>query len=89
MSVKNERKPKIIAENRLHETDTGSPEVQVAVLTDRISHLTAHMKGHKKDFHTRLGLLKLVGKRRRLLDYLKGSDIESYRQTIENLGLRR
>ncbi len=89
MSVKNERKPKIITENRLHETDTGSPEVQVAVLTDRINHLTAHMKIHKKDFHTRLGLLKMVGKRRRHLDYLKNSDIESYRQTIANLGLRR
>jgi small subunit ribosomal protein S15 len=73
----------------LHEKDTGSPEVQIALLTDRVSHLTEHMKAHKKDFHTRLGLLKLVGKRRRLLDYLKRSDVESYRQVIANLGLRR
>jgi len=73
----------------LHEKDTGSPEVQIALLTDRVNHLTEHMKAHKKDFHTRLGLLKLVGKRRRLLDYLKRSDVESYRQVIANLGLRR
>jgi small subunit ribosomal protein S15 len=89
MSVIRERKAQIISENRLHEKDTGSPEVQIALLTDRVSHLTEHMKAHKKDFHTRLGLLKLVGKRRRLLDYLKRSDVESYRQVIANLGLRR
>ncbi len=89
MSVIRERNAQIISENRLHEKDTGSPEVQIALLTDRVSHLTEHMKAHKKDFHTRLGLLKLVGKRRRLLDYLKRSDVESYRQVIANLGLRR
>ncbi|MCK4372502.1 MAG: 30S ribosomal protein S15 [candidate division Zixibacteria bacterium] len=89
MSVIRERKAQIISEHRLHEKDTGSPEVQIALLTDRVSHLTEHMKAHKKDFHTRLGLLKLVGKRRRLLDYLKRSDVESYRQVIANLGLRR
>jgi len=87
--VSQERKAQIISEHRLHEKDTGSPEVQVALLTERINHLTEHMQMHKKDYHTRLGLLKLVGKRRRLLDYLKRSDIESYRQVIANLGLRR
>ncbi|MCK4460838.1 MAG: 30S ribosomal protein S15 [candidate division Zixibacteria bacterium] len=89
MSVIRERKAQIISEHRLHEKDTGSPEVQIALLTDRVSHLTEHMKLHKKDYHTRLGLLKLVGKRRRLLDYLKRSDVESYRQVVANLGLRR
>jgi len=84
-----EHKAQIISDNRLHETDTGSPEVQVSLLTARISHLTEHMKVHKKDFHTRLGLLKLVGQRRRLLDYLKRKDIQSYRQLITELGLRR
>jgi len=73
----------------LHEKDTGSPEVQIALLTERINHLTEHMKTHKKDFHTRQGLLKLVGQRRRLLDYLKDRDIVSYRQVISELGLRR
>jgi len=73
----------------LHETDTGSPEVQIALLTERINHLTDHMKKHVKDFHTRHGLLKLVGQRRRMLDYLKDRDIASYREVIKNLGLRR
>lgn len=89
MSATKERKARIISEHRLHEKDTGSPEVQIALLTERINHLTEHMKMHKKDFHTRLGLLKLVGQRRRLLDYLKRSDIESYRQILTQLGLRR
>ena len=89
MSATKERKAQIISERRLHEKDTGSPEVQIALLTERINHLTEHMKIHKKDFHTRLGLLKMVGKRRRLLDYLKRSDIESYRQVLTELGLRR
>ena len=89
MSLSKEHKAQIITDNRLHKTDTGSPEVQIALLTARISHLTDHMKSHKKDFHTRLGLLKLVGQRRRLLDYLKRTDIESYRQLILELGLRR
>ena len=84
-----EQKAQIIASNRLHDSDTGSPEVQIALLSDRIGHLTEHMKVHKKDFHTRLGLLKLVGHRRRLLDYLKDRDLESYRQVILDLGLRR
>lgn len=89
MSMDKEQKAQIITDNRLHDTDTGSPEVQVSLLTNRINYLTDHMKQHKKDFHTRLGLLKLVGKRRRLLDYLKDRDIESYRQLIKNLGIRR
>ena len=79
----------VVAKHRLHEGDTGSPEVQVAIFTERINHLTEHMKEHKKDFHTRHGLLKLVGKRRRMLDYLKDRDIESYRDVIKQLGLRR
>jgi small subunit ribosomal protein S15 len=89
MSITRERKAQIISENRLHEKDTGSPEVQIALLTARINELTEHMKRHKKDFHSRLGLMKLVGKRRRLLDYLKDRDIEAYRQVIAQLGLRR
>ncbi len=89
MPLTKEQKAQIIAGNRLHDTDTGSPEVQIALLSERIGHLTEHMKVHKKDFHTRLGLLKLVGQRRRLLDYLKDSDLESYRQVISDLGLRR
>ncbi|UCG61852.1 MAG: 30S ribosomal protein S15 [Candidatus Zixiibacteriota bacterium] len=83
------QKAQIVSEHRLHDKDTGSPEVQIALLSERINHLTEHMKSHKKDFHSRLGLLKLVGKRRRLLDYLKDRDIESYRQVISELGLRR
>ncbi len=93
MSVKNaevkERKEKVIAEFRLHEKDTGSPEVQAALLTKRITHLTDHLKDHKKDFHTRRGLLKLVGQRRRILDYLKSKDGDSYRALIGQLDLRR
>ncbi len=78
-----------IAEHRLHDTDTGSPEVQVALLTDRINHLTEHLKVHKKDHHTRRGLLMLVGRRRRLLDYLRRNDVERYRALIAKLGLRK
>ncbi|HWR83265.1 MAG TPA: 30S ribosomal protein S15 [Candidatus Deferrimicrobium sp.] len=89
MSLTKERKAQIIVENQLHEKDTGSPEVQIALLSQRIDLLTEHLKAHKKDFHTRLGLLKLVGNRRRLLDYLKDSDVDSYRQVISELGLRR
>ena len=89
MSFTKEQKEKIIAENRLHDKDTGSPEVQISLLTVRINELTEHMKAHKKDYHSRVGLMKLVGKRRRLLDYLKDRDIESYRQIISQLGLRR
>ena len=78
-----------IDEYRLHDTDTGSPEVQVALLTERINHLTEHLKLHKKDHHSRRGLLMLVGRRRRLLDYVKDNDVERYRQLIARLGLRR
>jgi small subunit ribosomal protein S15 len=78
-----------IAEHRLHETDTGSPEVQVALLTERINHLTEHLKVHKKDHHSRRGLLMMVGRRRRLLDYLRRNDVERYRALIARLGLRR
>jgi small subunit ribosomal protein S15 len=78
-----------IAEHRLHETDVGSTEVQVALLTERISHLTEHLKVHKKDHHSRRGLLMLVGRRRRLLDYVRQNDVERYRQIIAKLGLRR
>ncbi|MEA1979872.1 MAG: 30S ribosomal protein S15 [candidate division Zixibacteria bacterium] len=89
MAIGKEQKAQIIANHQLHETDTGTPEVQIALLTARINHLTGHMKEHKKDFHTRLGLLKLVGKRRRLLDYIMRTDIDSYRQLLGELGLRR
>lgn len=79
----------VIADNRLHETDTGSPEVQVALLTDRINHLTEHLKVHAKDHHSRRGLLMLVGRRRRLLEYLRRNNVERYRALIAKLGLRR
>ena len=78
-----------IAKFRKHDTDTGSPEVQIALLTDRINHLTEHLKVHKKDHHSRRGLLMLVGKRRRFLDYLKNNDVERSRTVIAELGLRR
>tara|TARA_B100000427_G_scaffold189874_1_gene157788 strand:- start:221 stop:490 length:270 start_codon:yes stop_codon:yes gene_type:complete len=84
-------KPKdtTIQEHQLHESDTGSPEVQIALLTDRIDHLTEHLKLHKKDHHSRRGLLMLVGRRRRMLDYVKKNDVERYRNLIAKLGLRR
>ena len=78
-----------ITDNRLHESDTGSTEVQVALLTARINHLTEHLKVHKKDHHSRRGLLMLVGQRRRLLDYLRRNNVERYRALIAKLGLRR
>ncbi|MBS1264621.1 MAG: 30S ribosomal protein S15 [Acidimicrobiaceae bacterium] len=78
-----------ITEHKLHETDTGSPEVQIALLSDRINHLTGHLKVHKKDHHSRRGLLMLVGRRRRLLDYVMANDVERYRAIIAKLGLRR
>jgi len=78
-----------ITEYRTHDSDTGSPEVQVALLTERINHLTEHLKVHKKDHHSRRGLLMLVGRRRRLLDYVKDNDVERYRALIARLGLRR
>ena len=82
-------KEQIIQEHSTHEGDTGSPEVQVAVLTRRIAHLTEHLREHKHDYHSRRGLLKMVGKRRRLLKYLQKKDVERYRALIAKLGLRR
>lgn len=82
-------KQEIIEKYRVHETDTGSPEVQIAVLTHQISHLTEHLKKNKKDFHSQRGLLKMVGRRRALLNYLKSRDIDRYRKIITSLGLRR
>ena len=84
-----EHKEEIIKEHQTHEGDTGSPEVQVAVLTRRISHLTEHLREHKHDYHSRRGLLKMVGRRRRLLKYLQKKDVERYRALIAKLGLRR
>lgn len=82
-------KTEVVAKFRTHEKDTGSPEVQVALLSERINHLTEHFKTHKKDHHSRRGLLKLVGQRRRLLDYLKGKDQNRYKKLIETLGIRK
>ncbi len=79
----------IVQAYRLHETDTGSPEVQVALLTSRITELSKHLEGHKRDYSSRRGLLKMVGQRRRLLNYLRRSDIAAYRQLLENLNLRK
>ena len=84
-----ERKTQIIEENKPHATDTGSPEVQIAILTDRINHLTDHLKMHKKDHHSRRGLLMMVGKRKNLLAYLMKKDIERYRAIIEKLNIRK
>jgi len=84
-----EAKTAIIEKYRLHESDTGSPEVQIALLSHQITHLTEHLKIHKKDFHSRRGLLKMVGQRRGLLNYLKSKDIDRYRKIITELGLRR
>lgn len=82
-------KPGIIGEHRLHDSDTGSPEVQIALLTARINHLNQHLQAHTKDHHSRRGLLKLVGRRRRLLDYVRNNDVERYRKIIATHGLRR
>jgi len=84
-----EEKQTLIGSYKLHENDTGSPEVQIAILTRRINNLTEHLKIHKKDFHSRRGLLKMVGQRRALLNYLKDSNFDRYRTLIERLGLRR
>lgn len=89
MAQTTEVKQRIVQDYRVHDSDTGSPEVQVAILTHRITELTEHFKTHSKDHHSRRGLLKLVGRRRRLLDYLKGQDVERYRKTIERLGIRK
>ena len=84
-----EGKNKIVEDFKRHEGDTGSPEVQVALLTERITYLTEHFKVHKKDFHSKTGLLKLVGQRRKLLNYLKNKDVQRYRELIERLGIRK
>lgn len=89
MSITAERKTAVVADYATHEGDTGSPEVQVAILSERIANLTEHLKVHKKDFHSRRGLLIMVGQRRRLLDYLKRKDQSRYESLIQRLGLRR
>lgn len=89
MAVENAGKVSTIEEYRLHESDTGSPEVQIALLTERIQHLTEHLKVNKKDHHSRRGLYKMIGRRRGLLNYLEKKDIERYRTIVERLGLRR
>jgi len=89
VALTQEQKMEIIAKYQLHEKDTGSPEVQIAILTERINQLTEHLKVHKKDFHSRRGLLKMVGQRRSLLNYLKRKDFERYRAIVEKLGLRK
>ena len=89
MAVVRERTATLVSEHRRHEKDTGSPEVQVALLTNRISYLTEHFKVHRKDHHSRRGLLKLVGSRRRLLTYLKERDFKRYKALIDKLGLRK
>jgi len=89
MPLNKERKTEVISNYRLHEKDTGSAEVQVAILSERIVYLTDHFKSHKKDHHSRRGLLKIVGQRRRLLDYLKEKDVARYREIIGRLGIRR
>ena len=89
MVLQKEQKTELIGSYQVHRTDTGSPEVQVALLSERISYLTEHFKTHKKDHHSRRGLLKLVGQRRRLLDYLKNKDSERYGDLIRRLGLRK
>lgn len=89
MSISQERKNELVKEYAKSEGDTGSPEVQVAILTERINNLTDHFKSHKKDNHSRRGLLKMVSQRRRLLDYVKGKNVERYQDLIKRLGLRR
>lgn len=89
MALTKEAKSAVIQQYRQHEADTGSPEVQIAILTNRISYLTEHFKTHKKDHHSRRGLLQLVGRRRRLLDYLRRIDAERYRTLLERLGIRK
>ena len=84
-----DRKKEIIEKYKTHDSDTGSPEVQIALLSERITYLTDHFRTHKKDHHSRRGLLKIVGQRRRLLDYLKSKDVERYRNLIQALGIRR
>ncbi|RXZ76913.1 30S ribosomal protein S15 [Paenibacillaceae bacterium] len=89
MAITQERKNELIDQHKTHESDTGSPEVQVAILTENIVNLTQHLREHKKDHHSRRGLLKMVGQRRKLLAYLKNKDVRRYSALIEKLGLRR
>ena len=89
MAISQERKNELIKEYRTHEADTGSPEVQIAVLTAEITALNEHLREHKKDHHSRRGLLKMVGRRRHLLNYLRRKDIQRYRNLIKSLGIRR
>lgn len=89
MSLTREKKTLIVDAYRTHDSDTGSPEVQAAILSERINYLTEHFKVHAKDHHSRRGLLKMVSKRRRLLDYLKSKDVNRYRTVIERLGMRK
>ncbi|AND39438.1 30S ribosomal protein S15 [Cytobacillus firmus] len=89
MAITKERKNELINEFKTHESDTGSPEVQIAVLTEEINNLNDHLRTHKKDHHSRRGLLKMVGKRRNLLTYLRNKDVARYRELINKLGLRR
>ena len=89
MPLTKDAKQEIIKKFRVHDKDSGSPEVQIALLTERIKQLTGHFQVHKKDYHSRRGLLKLVGQRRRLLDYLKSRKIEKYRSIVKELGLRK
>ena len=89
MALTADRKSELIGQFRNHDTDTGSPEVQIAILSERITHLTDHFKTHKKDHHSRRGLLKMVSQRRRLLDYVRDQDVERYRKIISELGIRK
>jgi len=89
MGLATDKKTEIIDKYKLHDSDTGSPEVQIAMLTERVTYLTEHLKEHKKDHHSRRGLLKMVGQRRNLLNYLKNNDFNRYREIISKLGLRR
>jgi small subunit ribosomal protein S15 len=89
MALTADRKTDLIGQFRNHDTDTGSPEVQIAILSERITYLTDHFKTHKKDHHSRRGLLKMVSQRRRLLDYVRSQDVERYRKIISRLGIRK
>ncbi len=89
LSIQKQEKTHVVETHRMHASDTGSPEVQIAILSEKIGNLTQHFKIHAKDHHSRRGLLRMVGKRRRLLDYLKSKDIDRYRAIIEKLGIRK
>ncbi|HBZ80554.1 MULTISPECIES: 30S ribosomal protein S15 [Brevibacillus] len=89
MALSQERKTQLIQEFRTHDNDTGSPEVQIAILTENINNLNGHLRTHKKDHHSRRGLLKMVGQRRNLLTYLREADVQRYRSVVDRLGLRR